>query len=63
MERRGQTTQKIITKIMEYTRFKKKLTCSKTIHQRFSTSWLSLAHPDLVRCSFVYLKIEIVKGK
>ena len=63
MERRGQTTQKIITKIMEYTRFKKKLTCSKTIHQRFSTLWLSLAHPDLVRCSFVYLKIEIVKGK
>ena len=58
----GMITEKkttlIATKIMEYLRFKKKSICSRTIHLKYSTSWLYRARLDLVRV-FHLFKLHI----
>ena len=53
METRGQITLRLTTmtttQIMEYLRYRRKSICSKTIHQKYLTSWLCLVHQGLVR--------------
>ena len=62
----GMITEKkttlIATKIMEYLRFKKKSICSRTIHLKYSTSWLYLARLDLVRVFHLFQITHLMRN-